>query len=206
MKGVVSNKDGKTYYPLPYSNRGTKLTGESLRNYQQQYFELYGVRLPDNLSITTKLPLNNPNCLKSKIAEQLSIKTELELAKEITWLASQTNYKLNSEVWVSNIRYDFVHIQPHKIKRKVVTIYELKKDIVTYDDIRDKVLDKQYLEKAIEYYGPHVRLVFIAPKYTTEAKAWDKDNAIEVQTLKEFTTFLNNKVRGRFVVDSFISK
>jgi hypothetical protein len=141
---------------------------------------------------------------------------EEHLQRDLCYLASMTPYKVSAEVSVEDYpgsksetrRFDLVHIQPHKSKGKVVTVYELKKDVISLEDLVTTVLAKRYLKLAKEKYGTeHVNLVLVAP-YGGTAEALEACQApeydgVEIQTVRKFTQFLLEKARAYHSKDQY---
>lgn len=142
---------------------------------------------------------------------------EAELHCGLAYLASMTNYTLKSEVSVKDFpdsecncrRFDLIHQMPHRTKGKIVTIYELKRDIITLEDVESTLDNKRYLELAKARYGEHVNIVFVAP-WGGEGAALERvqflDN-IEIMTLSKFATFLLDKVYDKHKdIDPYFSR
>lgn len=142
---------------------------------------------------------------------------EIELHRDLAYLSTMTNYTLKSEVSVKDFddsncksrRYDLIHQMPHRSKGKVVTIYEIKKDIITLNDLQECLENRRYLELAHKRFGNHVKFVFIAP-WGGDGEALQYvqflDNVEIIPALK-FTEFLLSKVDEKHKsIDPYFSK
>ncbi|MGV0103986.1 hypothetical protein NSTCB13_02632 [Nostoc sp. DSM 114160] len=138
------------------------------------------------------------------------------LQRDLCYLASMTPYKLSAEVAVEDYpgsktetrRFDLVHIQPHKTKGKIITCYELKKDIITLEDLIMTVHAKRYLQLLKDRYNTnHVSLILVAP-FGGSAEALEKCQGIdyegvEIWTVRKFTQLLLEKAKAYHTKDPY---
>ncbi|MEH1966742.1 hypothetical protein [Nostoc sp.] len=143
-------------------------------------------------------------------------KKEEYLQRDLCYLASMTPYKLSAEVAVEDYpqsktetrRFDLVHIQPHKTKGKIVTCYELKKDIITIEDLVMTVHAKRYLQLLKDRYSTnHVNLILVAP-FGGSAEALEKCQGVdyegvEIWTVRKFTQLLLEKAKAYHTKDPY---
>ncbi|MEH2093983.1 hypothetical protein [Nostoc sp.] len=143
-------------------------------------------------------------------------KKEEYLQRDLCYLASMTPYKLSAEVAVEDYpqsktetrRFDLVHIQPHKTKGKIVTCYELKKDIITIEDLVMTVHAKRYLQLLKDRYNTdHISLILVAP-FGGSAEALEKCQGIdyegvEIWTVRKFTQLLLEKAKAYHQKDPY---
>nr|WP_322714542.1 hypothetical protein [Nostoc sp. ChiSLP03a]MDZ8215796.1 hypothetical protein [Nostoc sp. ChiSLP03a] len=143
-------------------------------------------------------------------------KKEEYLQRDLCYLASMTPYKLSAEVAVEDYpgsktetrRFDLVHIQPHKSKGKIVTCYELKKDIITIEDLVMTVHAKRYLQLLKDRYNTnHVNLILVAP-FGGSAEALEKCQGVdyegvEIWTVRKFTQLLLEKAKAYHTKDPY---
>lgn len=143
-------------------------------------------------------------------------KKEEYLQRDLCYLAAMTPYKLSAEVAVEDYpqsktetrRFDLVHIQPHKTKGKIVTCYELKKDIITIEDLVMTVHAKRYLQLLKDRYSTnHVNLILVAP-FGGSAEALEKCQGVdyegvEIWTVRKFTQLLLEKAKAYHTKDPY---
>lgn len=212
--GVEYPKLGKLFYPLPYmpkngityplNDKAYYLEGDDLDLYKKKYKFLCGIDLPGKeLLIVDRSIIKELQDKSSYQENNPRFRTELELSKELAYLASQSTYRWDVEVKYGTCRFDAVSWMPHRTKSKEVNIYELKKDIVTYADVMEKILGKQYPKRAKEFYGVDCRLIFVAPRGgTLRANLW-KQHGIEIWGLSKLTSLLESRI-NRYSVNSHL--
>ncbi|WP_157094639.1 hypothetical protein [Picosynechococcus sp. PCC 7117] len=133
--------------------------------------------------------------------------TELEFHAALTYLSSLTNYTLKSEVSILDTtdskckhrRFDLIHQQPHRTKGKVVTIYELKANMITYEDVINTIEAKQYLKLAKDNYGEHTSIIFVSPLGgSPEALAYVQNlDDVSIMTGRQLSLFLLEKAKQK---------
>lgn len=139
---------------------------------------------------------------------------EEHLQRDLCYLAAHSPYKVSAEVSVEDYpgsrtqhrRFDLVHVQPHKTKGKVVTCYELKRDVITLEDLIVTVEAKRYIDLLrLKYETSNIKLIMVAPYGGTEealVKCQQYDD-VEIWTVRKFTLFLLEKVRKYHQTDSY---
>lgn len=136
------------------------------------------------------------------------------LQRDLCYLACMSPYKLSAEVAADDYpgsrtqvrRFDLLNIQPHKTKGKIVTCYELKKDVITLEDLVMTVDAKRYIELLKDkYQTPHVKLIMVAPYGGTEealVKCQSYDD-VEIWTVRKLSLFLLEKAKKYHPTDSY---
>ncbi|WP_427162614.1 hypothetical protein ACQFX9_14325 [Aliinostoc sp. HNIBRCY26] len=139
---------------------------------------------------------------------------EEHLQRDLCYLAAHSPYKLSAEISVEDYpgsrtqhrRFDLVHVQPHKSKGKVVTTYELKKDIITLEDLVMAVEAKRYPDLIKLKYGTsNIKLIMVAPFGGTEealVRCQQYDD-VEIWTVRKLSLFLLEKARKYHPTDSY---
>ncbi|BAY65003.1 hypothetical protein NIES22_51040 [Calothrix brevissima NIES-22] len=133
--------------------------------------------------------------------------SEEALQRDISYLSSMTPYTLKSERSFPDFpqskttvrRFDLIHLQPHKTKGRVITCYELKKNVIDYYDLVDSVEAKRYPEVLKTYFDTqHVKLILVAP-FGGTAEALDKCQQyddVEIWNVRKLTLFLLEKAKA----------
>lgn len=145
-----------------------------------------------------------------------------------------SSYILEPEVTVEDFpqsrtdcrRFDLVHWEPHPKLGKIVTLYEVKKDIATLEDTIQVMEGKRYKALAEQKYAvkrqskkakekgipttPHVKIILVAPYGGTpeaemkvaEYRAYGHD--IDIWTVATFTSFLLRKAYQHHKLDPYV--
>jgi hypothetical protein len=214
----VEYKPSKLFYPLPYmpknginykylkNDQAYYLKEDDLARYKKRYKFLCGIDLPcDELLIVDNSVIKELQDKSSYQEDNPRFYTELRLAEKLAYLAGQSTYRWDVEVKYGNCRFDAVHWMPYhsknNTKTKDVIIYELKKDIITYTDILEKILGKRYPKQAKELYGVDCKIIFVAPQGgTLRANLWRR-HGVEVWKLCTLVELLESRI-DRYSVDS----
>lgn len=106
-------------------------------------------------------------------------------------------------------RFDLVGWYPHKTLRKVVTIYELKKDVIDFYDVISTVEGKRYIELSKRAYNTEaVNLVFVAPfGGTPEARFKASELGVKIITVADLAHELIERARRQYkIAPEFVYK
>ncbi|NEU81483.1 hypothetical protein [Nostoc sp. UIC 10630] len=148
------------------------------------------------------------------VAIETSVKKEIEesthtieptLQLKLVELAGYSNINLKFEVPVydtfnpgSHRRFDFVEQLP-----KVVKIYELKSRTISEENVKVTILEKHYLELALEHYkGKSIELIFTSPV----GISWEAKSYIQEVNDTTSTRFPGAKVKVSFIDTQAISE
>jgi hypothetical protein len=123
---------------------------------------------------------------------------EPTLQLKLVELAGYSNINFKFEVAIhdsfnpnSHRRFDFVEQLP-----KVIKIYELKSRTVTEENVKVTVLDKRYIDLAIQHYqGKSIELVFTSPL----GISWEAKSYIQEINDKASVMFPGAKVKVSFI-------
>ncbi|MBD2201560.1 hypothetical protein H6G33_09395 [Calothrix sp. FACHB-1219] len=170
--------------------KGMLLKGDNLKSFKKIYKDIHKVNLGANLNslwigdwlhaydYLTKI-VNNAAGKTSKVQKpklklvnggKTSWASEFDIQEELVKLASYSNLNLRREYVIDNLlknktnnlartrRYDLVHISD-----KRVVIYELKKGLLTIEDVSTSLGEKGYMNLARSHFGKEVKLVFLSP-------------------------------------------
>jgi hypothetical protein len=181
-------------------------------------FQLIGANVIDKLCSLKPISVSTPVPINKLSYEHLNSlwTTEESLVKDIIYLAAHSTYKLTVEVSTpdfdqskrKNRRWDMVNLVGVKGKGRVVTLYEVKKNIIDLEDLVNTVKAKRYIELAQrEYNTPFVNLILLAPwggtpEALTECQTPEYDK-VGIQTVRSFSQFLLSKAKRYHSIDPY---
>lgn len=151
---------------------------------------------------------------------------EADIQMVLHYISGHSGYYLECESTAEDFpqsrtevrRFDLVHWRPDRYKKKVVDLYELKKDVIVLEDVVDVVEGKRYIELAQKKYTtkkkdmPHVRFVFVAPYGGTPeaefkvAEYRSKKVDVDIWTVKQLASFLIQEAYKHHPLDGYIIK
>ncbi|MEA5625303.1 hypothetical protein [Nostoc sp. UHCC 0251] len=204
----------------PLSGKDLKLVGDELINLKVCYEQRWGKKLGRAGSILvgdwkrTYAYLVQGSTQAAKDFQSLgssaietSVKKEIEesthtiepdLQKQLIELTAYSNVGLKFEVAIldsfnpgSHRRWDFVERLP-----KVVKVYELKARTLSEQDVKATLVDKKYIELALEKYpNKSIEFIFTSPKGIN----WEAKNYIEEVNDNAKKLYPNAKVKVSFI-------
>ncbi|MEH1957680.1 hypothetical protein [Nostoc sp.] len=204
----------------PLSGKDLKLVGDELINlkvcYEQRWGKSLGragaILLGDWMRTYSYLVQGSSQAAKDfqtlgSVAIETSVWKEIEesthvieptLQLKLVELAGYSNINFKFEVAIhdtfnpnSHRRFDFVEQLP-----KVIKIYELKSRTVTEENVKVTILDKRYLDLAIQHYaGKSIELIFTSPQGIN----WEAKSYIQEINDKAATLFPGAKVKVSFI-------
>ncbi|MBW4421172.1 MAG: hypothetical protein KME13_18385 [Myxacorys californica WJT36-NPBG1] len=139
--------------------------------------------------------------------------SEEQIQDQLLLLCNHGYYKLEPEQSVKDFpqskcvvrRFDLVHKRPDKHKRKVVTIYELKRNVIDLCDVITTIEAKRYVELGkLAYNTEHVKLIMVAPfGGTQEACMKAAEYGIEIMTLQVLSNELMKSALRKHPLDPY---
>nr|WP_322719458.1 hypothetical protein [Nostoc sp. ChiQUE02]MDZ8232481.1 hypothetical protein [Nostoc sp. ChiQUE02] len=199
------------------AGRDFKLVGDSLKSFKDVYFSLYGEslgRAPSLLIGDWKRTYSYLTQGRSETAKDfqslgsraievastndLQHTIEPDLQKQLIELSSYSNINFRFEVATldsfnpgSHRRWDFVERLP-----KVVKVHELKARTLSEQDVKSTLIDKKYIELAIEKYSnKSIEFIFTSPK----GISWEAKNYIQEVNDKAKKLYPGSKVKVSFI-------
>lgn len=223
----------------PLDGKASKLEGERLKKFKDNYFQVTGESLGRINSLwvgdwfhaysylvqgrseaAQDFQSLGATAIKQEVNRELGItqvdkqilyksgwNSEEALQRDISYLSSMTPYTLKAERSFPDFpqskaafrRFDLIHLQPHKTKGRVITCYELKKNVIDYYDLIDSVEAKRYPEVLKSYFDTqHVKLILVAP-FGGTAEALEKCQQydyVEIWNVRKLTLFLLEKAKA----------
>ncbi len=198
------------------AGRDFKLVGDSLKAFKDAYFSLYGEPLGRAPSLIvgdwkrtyayltqgkseTAKDFQGLGARAVEVASTNELHTiEPDLQKQLIELSAYSNIGFKFEVATydtfnpgSHRRWDFVERLP-----KVIKIHELKARTLSEQDVRATLVDKKYIELAIEKYpNKSIEFIFTSPK----GISWEAKNYIQEVNYNSKKLYPGSKVKVSFI-------
>ncbi|MFS0515132.1 hypothetical protein ACEYW6_10465 [Nostoc sp. UIC 10607] len=214
---VEVTTSGKNVSSERLAGKGLKLEGDKLANFKKLYEQQNGISLGRINSLWVGNFLHAYSYLvqgSSQVAkgfQELGAKAievastneiqhtvEPELQKQLIELVAYSNVGFKFEVAIldsfnpgSHRRWDFVERLP-----RVIKIYELKARTLSEQDVKATLVDKKYVELALEKYpNKSIEFIFTSPKGIN----WEAKSYIEEVNENAKKLYPNAKVKVSFI-------
>lgn len=135
------------------------------------------------------------------------------ISDKLALLSTHSRKAFETEVTVEDFdsskrrtrRFDLVRWFPHRTFKKIVHLYELKRDIIDYEDVVMTVEAKRYRLLAERHYNSKCVLIYLVAPHggTAEAHEKAKEVGAEILTVEELANQLLDEAAAKHKNDEF---